>query len=63
MASVQERMIEEKVEAKKEMLHIHNSFANRNADLFREKVFCLCTVCSVLPIMTRNVLTNKGTAY
>ncbi len=37
MASVQERMIGEKVEAKKEMLHIHNSFANRNADLFREK--------------------------
>jgi len=35
----------------------------QNPELLRDKVFCLCTVCSVLPIMTRYVVTGNGTAY
>ena len=63
MASAQDCVIEEQIQAKKEKLLKCNPFAKINPDLQRDKVFCLCTVCSVLPIMTRNVMTNRGTAY
>ena len=63
MASAQDCIIGEQVQAKKEKLLKSNPFAKINSDLLRDKVFCLCTVCSVMPIMTRNVMRNRGTAY
>ena len=63
IASAQHGMVETQVEAKKAQLLQFNAFARSNPELLREKVFCLCSVCSVLPIMTRNLVTGKGTAY
>ena len=63
MASAQDCIIGEQVQAKKEKLLKWNPFAKINPDLLTDKVFCLCTVCSVMPIMTRNVMRNRGTAY
>ena len=63
MASGQDCTIEEQVEAKKEKLLRSNPSANRDPDFLRDKVFCLCTVCAVDPIMTRNRMMNKGIAY
>jgi hypothetical protein len=63
MAPAQDCTIEEQVEAKKEKLVKCNCLAKGNADFLRDKVFCLCTVCAVDPIMTRTRMMTKGTAY
>ena len=63
MASGQDCTIEEQVEAKKEKLLRSNPLAKRDPDFLRDKVFCLCTVCAVDPLMTRTRMMNKGTAY
>ena len=55
--------IEDLVEAKKEKLLKYNPYARTNPDLLRDKVFCLCTLCSGVLITDRNVLVNRGTAY
>lgn len=53
-------MIEAQVDAKKEKLL---QCLCKILELLRDKVVCLCTVCSVLPIMTRYVVAGKGTAH
>jgi hypothetical protein len=54
--------IEDLVEAKKEKLLKYNPYARTNPDLLRDKVFCLCTLCSEVLITDRNVLVNRGIA-
>ena len=63
MASALHLVIEARVEAKKDQLIKYNYYARADPDLLRDKVFCLCTVCSVMPIMSRNFMSLKGTAY
>ena len=63
MASTERSAIETQVEGKKDQLLKHNPYAKRNPGLLMDKVFCLCTVCSVLPLLTRNPLSLKGTAH
>jgi hypothetical protein len=63
MASTQYSDVEASVEAKKSDLLKYNPYAKNNTELLRDKVFCLCTACSVVPIMARKDLSNKSTAY
>ncbi len=63
MASTERSAIETQVEGKKDQLLKHNPYAKRHPGLLMDKVFCLCTVCSVLPLLTRNTLSLKGTAH
>ena len=63
MASAQHSNVEALVEAKKTELLKYNPYAKNNTELLRDKVFCLCTACSVVPIMARNDMSNKTTAY
>lgn len=63
MASGPDLAVERHVEAKKDLLLKYNSYAKQNPGLLRDKVFCLCTVCSVMPIMRRNVMAHRGRSY
>lgn len=63
MASAQRSTIEAQVEAKKDQILKYNPYAKQNSRLLMDKVFCLCTTCSVLPLLTRNTLSLKGTAH
>ncbi len=63
MATAQRFIIEAQVEAKKDQILKYNPYAKENPKLLMDKVFCLCTICSLLPLMTRNTLSLKGTAH
>ena len=63
MARAHESDLEALVEAKKDKLLTQNPYAKNNTELLRDKVFCLCTVCSVMPIMDRNDMSNKSTTW
>lgn len=55
--------VEDRVEARKQKLLTANPWAKSNPDLLRDKVFCLCSLCTMVPILTRDAVVHKGTAY
>ena len=56
--------IEQHVEQKKQELLVHNPWAQSNPWHLQDKVFCLCTRCTTQqPLMQRNVMVAKRTAY
>ncbi len=63
MSTAQPGMIELQVEAKKNKLLQYNFYASKNPDRLRDMVFCLCTACCVMAIMTRNDMINRSTAW
>ena len=63
MAGTRQSHLEALVETKKDKLLTQNPYAKNNTELLRDKVFCLCTVCSVMPIMDRSDMSSKSTAY
>ena len=63
MASAQRDTVEAEVVPKKDKLLKYNPYAKNRPELLMDKVFCLCMSCSVMPIMARNDMTNRSTAY
>ena len=63
MSTAQPSIIELQVEAKKNKLLTYNFYASKNPDRLRDMVFCLCTACCVMAIMTRNDMINESTAW
>jgi len=55
--------IEQRVEGKKQELLRYNAWARSNPSLLQDKVFCLCTRCTAVPLMNRNCMTSRRTAY
>ena len=55
--------IEQQVEQKKQDLIAHNHWATENPYNLQDKAFCLCTRCTTEPLMKRNAMVAKSTAY
>ena len=55
--------IDDLVEAKKQRLLRYNSYAKDNPELLRNKAFCLCSKCLVLPLMHCDVMISHQAAY
>ncbi len=55
--------IEQQVERKKQELLVHNPWARANTWHLQDKVFCLCTSCTTEPLMKRNAMVARRTAY
>ena len=55
--------IEQQVEEKKQDLLAHNPWLRKNLWSIHDYVFCICTRCTTEPLMERNAMVAKRTAY
>jgi len=57
------RCVEAQVALKKQELLKYNPWANTDPSRLEDRVFCLCTRCTVQPLMLRSVMSLRRTAY